>query len=551
MVGVPVVVHYLSLPLGLALLLYMDRRLWFISDIFEFFARMQPGHALNVLYPHNEHWSTIPILVNLVLYHSFGLHTYVPYLLVALLAHALVAHLVWRWMVRLGAGAWLATGLAAVFLVLGAGVENLTSSFQLGFVLPVALGLIGCLLVDFDGPGARRDLGFWPIGLAALMCSGIGVPMLVLAAMAGLFRRGWVAAVRIAAVPALVYVVWVLTFARGTVATTPAPKWELTLVPQYVWTGISTAVSDTTGLAGIGGILFIALGVWLYRNRDLARGNLAVAFAGPATAVLFFVVVGVERVALGTAESEATRYAYVFDALTFPAVAAAVTRLARPSTGAYVLALLGTLALAVDGIAGLEGWLQTNAAIQVAAHGDILAAAKLIDSGAPLAVGEDGKVEPVRTPDLTVALLRTMIASGKVPMDARTTAADALSASFYLQTSVTSEPVGSSGAPPRVGADVRPLPVSSGGGCITTASGLNPAQVRLVFDAPGSVAVIAGGTGYLGMQLAYESSPLSLTNVVNTSVAAGQRVYVNVTAGGFSPLLTLPAGVTSVCGEAQ
>ena len=39
----------------------------------------------DLLRPHNEHWSTLPILVYRVLWQLFGLRTYVPYQLVALL----------------------------------------------------------------------------------------------------------------------------------------------------------------------------------------------------------------------------------------------------------------------------------------------------------------------------------------------------------------------------------------------------------------------------------------------------------------------------------
>ena len=70
--------HYLSLVLGLVVLLYLDRHLWFLGDIFEFFNRFQPGQSLNLFFPHNEHWSTIPILLNLGLYDIFGLDTYAP-----------------------------------------------------------------------------------------------------------------------------------------------------------------------------------------------------------------------------------------------------------------------------------------------------------------------------------------------------------------------------------------------------------------------------------------------------------------------------------------
>src|ERR1035441_4834947 len=130
--------HYLSLVAGLAVLLYLTRHTWFFNDEFAFFARMQPGHSLGLLVPYQEQWSTVP-------------------------------HLLWRWMRRVGTDPWVATALAAVFLVVGGGAEELSIWFQVTFEMSVALGLIGALLVDHDGQGKARDVGFWPIAVIGLM----------------------------------------------------------------------------------------------------------------------------------------------------------------------------------------------------------------------------------------------------------------------------------------------------------------------------------------------------------------------------------------------
>jgi hypothetical protein len=540
--------HYLSLLAGLALLLYLDRHLWFIGDIFEFFARMQPGHSLSLLYPHNEHWSTIPILINLALYGAFGLTTYLPYLAADLVAHLVVAHLMWRWMIRVGADLWVATALAAAFVVLGGGAENLTSSFQIGFVLPVAIGLVAAFLQDHaDQIGWRREAGFWVLGVAACMCSGIGVCMVLLGAALAWLRRGWLAGLRAASVPAAVYLVWLGAVGHAAASTTPAPTSELPMVVQYVWTGLTSAIEGTTGWVGLGGVLALGLGVWLYANRFSARGRAALAFAGPPVALIFFAIVGVGRISLGVQEAALSHYGYEWVVLLLPAAALALTQLAQRSmTGRWVaLALAGVVA--VDGVAGLSTWLSANNPTQEGEHGEILAAAHLIASGAPLAVGGGTKVEPVHSPDLTVSELRDMIMDGKVPMGTPVTATDLLDAALYLQVNVSHHPL-AGGSPPALGTDIRPAPLASGAGCVTVANDGAPAALRLVFSSEGSVSLTPSEAGDLVVQLAPVDAPLDLTGTKSFPLVARSPVYLTVTAAGTAPLLSLPPGVTTVCG---
>ena len=48
-----------------------------------------------LLAPHNEHWSTAPYLIYRLLEAVFGIRSYWPYFLPAILLHLLVVHLVW------------------------------------------------------------------------------------------------------------------------------------------------------------------------------------------------------------------------------------------------------------------------------------------------------------------------------------------------------------------------------------------------------------------------------------------------------------------------
>jgi hypothetical protein len=562
--------HYASLPVAFVLLLFLTRHLWFIGDIYDFFARMQSGtcwtpvagrppvcgglNALSLLIPHNEHWSTVPLLITAAIYRFFGLHSYLPYIGLEILGQVVVTHLLWRWMRRLGEDPWVATALATVFLLLGAGAEDIEWSFQFAWVLPVALGLAGLYLLDVDGPDRwGRDFAYWVLAVLALMCSGIGICMLLLGAGFALLRRGWRAALRAALVPAAVYLVWlawVAISAPALLSTTPAAKSLLFQVPEYVWTGLTDALQGATGLAGLGGVLALGLGYWLVRNHRLARGPAAIAFVAPVVALVFFALVGIGRVSLGVAEAGSGRYSYVWIVLLLPASALAVSQLVRRWAPARWLTVALAAVMAVNGIAGLAGYADVNAPIQQQERGEILGAAHLLQSGAPLAVSEDAGVEPVFSPNLTVADLRSMIAAGKMPMSAPITAADTLQASVYLQVGVSpTHPGAAPEVAPTIGNDVLPPPTPAGNDCLAVANGASTSQLQLVFSGPGWIAITPTVSGTISVRLAPEDAPLDLTAAAATfDVTAGQTVYLTVTASGTAPLISLPPGTTTVCG---
>ncbi len=168
-------VHGLSLVGGAVVLLVANRNQWFFGDEWNFIVNRGPrGASIGVLEPHNEHWTTVPVLVFRGLLAIVGLRSYLPYVAVLLALHLGLAHLLWRVSLRVGATPAIATALAAVFIVLGAGSENLLWAFQIAFVGVVAFGWAAVLLHDHDGPFGRRDIVGWVASIAALDVLGPG-----------------------------------------------------------------------------------------------------------------------------------------------------------------------------------------------------------------------------------------------------------------------------------------------------------------------------------------------------------------------------------------
>ena len=120
------------------------------------------------------------MLIYRVLYSTVGLHSYLPYQLLALGTHITIAALLFTIIRRQGVDPWIATAAASLFVMFGRGAGDIVVAFQITFTLALMFGLIQLLLVDHDGPLDRRDWIGLAAGLAALCCSGVGVAMVVL-----------------------------------------------------------------------------------------------------------------------------------------------------------------------------------------------------------------------------------------------------------------------------------------------------------------------------------------------------------------------------------
>ena len=237
-------------------LLYLGRHATFFNDEWVFIVQRSLFDLDDLLRPHNGHPSMTLVLVWRTLFEIVGLHTYLPYLAVLLMIHAVAGAGVF-WLVRGLAGTGLAFASGAVFLLLGTAYENLFWSFQMGFVGSVAAGTwaLGALHAD------RTRLAV-PIVLLLISIgsSGIGLSFLAAAIVLvvfGLRPRKQAPAVLI---PAMAYAAWYAIYARGTTDPGGLTVENLLKMPSWIQTGASRAVGGLTGLGdGIGSLLFLAV----------------------------------------------------------------------------------------------------------------------------------------------------------------------------------------------------------------------------------------------------------------------------------------------------
>lgn len=432
----PLLWHIVTLAIGALFLMYVNRDQWFFGDEWDFLANRSVGIGHGSLFePHNEHWSTAPMLVYGLLFRVAGISSYAPYAAALVLANIAVVHLMWRVMVRGGVGPWIATAFCAAFIPFGPGAEDLLWAFQIGFVGSVALGLVFLLLGDHEGRFGRRDVAGWGTAVVGLTFSGISVPVIGMAGVAAWLRRGFVAALLTISVPAVVFLAWfVLVGDVGVQAHPSITSDSLRLFPQFVGRGLGAILSWGTGTPLVG-LVALALTAVSMMIRYRARRPMPIAaVASAAGALLVIVLLALARAPLGVELAESSRYVYIGAALLLPLSLIGLSDLA----GRRVVATLVLVALAVPwGIqngralvhkAGLQADRERLIREQMVAAGTVFAGTDLLRD----------RPEPVYSPDLDIHELGLLLP--EFPHGVKPSREAVIRAALALQFSLSAQP---------------------------------------------------------------------------------------------------------------
>jgi hypothetical protein len=360
----PTVAFALLLVAAVPAFLHLGRHRWFQYDEWDFLAA-RDAHELHDLFaPHNVHWSTLPILVYRSLWEAIGIRSYVPYMLGSILTHLVVVALLLVVMRRALVRPWVATAAAAIVLLLGSGDEDIFWAFQITFNGSLAFGLGHLLLADHDGPVRRRDWIGIGLGLAGLMCSGVGVTMVLVVGLAALARRGWRAAAFHTAPLAAAYAVWYLAMGDETAGQADADaRGSVGLVGDLV-EGAVGGLGQLTVVGWLVPVLLVVGLVTAWRSRPWAeaRRRVVAPAALLAGSGIFVVVTALGRGGRDVVVEANNRYVYVAVVLAMPALAVAADavmrrwRLAVPAVAAMAaVALVGNALELRDGpAAGIE-----------------------------------------------------------------------------------------------------------------------------------------------------------------------------------------------------
>ena len=454
----------------------LGRGMWFWGDEWDFLAARTAGDLGDLLRPHgNVHLSTLPILVYRVMWNVWGVQSYRPYQFLIVVLHLVCALLVRTAMRRAGVRPWTATVVASLFVLFGAGSQNILWPFQIGFVGAVVFGLAQLLLADHDDPFDRRDgLGLLA-GLAAMLCSSVGIAMVVAVGVATFMRRGWRIAL-IHTVPlGLLFVLWWATLARSSYDLTRQAN---PTSPSHVFRFIVGGVVSTFRALGQGRGVGLMLGVlllaglvvaWRSLSRQELRARAAVPVALTVGAIVFLGLTGFGRGATGPGASERGRYLYVVAALLLPALAVAADAVIRRwlALAPVVLTVL---------VLGIPGNVKDAADYADGAESPLFRRTQLTLPRLALAQAVPRSYVPQTGPQyyyVTIGWLLDGVASGRIPEPRLITRAEVATDNLRLSLSRSATP------------DVKQLHFK----CVALEGGQNPAEVELRLDKGQQVSV--------------------------------------------------------------
>jgi hypothetical protein len=329
----PSVVHFVGLVIAVPVLAYLARDQWFFFDEWQF---LVPSYGRTLLDPHNGHWSTVPMLLFRAVRSAVGLDSYVPYVALVVAGHLALTHVLWRVALR-AANPWIATLLAGVFSVFGAGAENIFWAFQVGFVGGLLFAITAAYLVDVGKLTTVRAIAAGTLGVVALATAGTALPVIAAAVAMAWYRHGWRTAAAVFGPAIAAYAIWYVS-QRDDITSEHAPYgWsKLTRIPQYIGSSFVDNLGRALFAPALAGALLVALLAFVVlRVDDLWRRDpLAVLLAG--SAVLFAAMTAMTRAGLGLEQASSPRYTYTIIALLLPMLAIALSRVVAIGTAGAV-----------------------------------------------------------------------------------------------------------------------------------------------------------------------------------------------------------------------
>jgi hypothetical protein len=512
------------------------RRLYFFGDDWEFLLHRQLNWD-DLMRPHNEHWSALPVVAFRTMVAIFGIDHYLAFAFMSIMLHVLCASLLYLLMRTSGIRGWPAAVLVVPFLFLcGNTGENPLWDFQIGFLGSAALGLLA-LLLNYEPVRLRLILG-WVASVLSFMCSGMALPMLMWLGIYVLLRRGVVRALVATVPPALVYLAWYVQWGRH--ATAQSPDATLALIVEFAWTGIAGIWQAVLRLPGTGGVAFIVLvlvGLFGCRRAD----ERALALSGVLTTVASYFLLGLSRAGLGVDASLASRYFYFGLLFTIPAAAVGLSLLAdrlRPRGLELVIAGAVVAGLLVaNGIGQTVAFADGRSTLTDPIKPRILASEQLADRGETFL--NQYPLLPYE-PDITVDALSRPEIRDQLP-DQPVTPRQLLSASAVLQVAAAPD---SFDLPPATGLGTHNIKGTlDPSGCATMHAD-QQAWIDLPPSSTGSEVNLSSRVGSYPGQLIdgrLVSDPVELT------ATPGAPTYIGTTASTGTLRLTIKPGPLKVC----
>jgi len=241
----PALLLALALVAAAVLFLGLTWHFTFLQDSWEFLINRRAFTADAFLQPHNEHIVVIPVAIEQILLHFFGMGTARPEYVILTIGLLVTDWLLFVYL-RRRVGAWFALFGALLILFLGPAWELLLWPFEISLLGSVLFGLAMLLALERDDRGG--DLLACLCLALSLGFSSLGIPFVAAALIAVALsprerRRGRAFVV---VVPVLLYAAWYAGWGHN--AETHLSVRNLLASPRFVVDAITIGLGNLFGL---------------------------------------------------------------------------------------------------------------------------------------------------------------------------------------------------------------------------------------------------------------------------------------------------------------
>jgi hypothetical protein len=217
----------------------------FLQDTWDFLINrraLKPGVFLE---PHNEHIVVIPVAIEQILLHVFGMGTAKPEYVLLTIGLLVTAYLVFAYVSR-RLGPWFGLFAAVLILFLGPAWELILWPFEIGLLGSVLFGL--AMLLALDRRDRRGDVIACVCLAVSLGFSSLGITFAVAALVSILLspREGWRSRAFVFVIPVALFAVWYLGWGHN--AESHLSLHNILASPRFVVELVAFGVGNLFGL---------------------------------------------------------------------------------------------------------------------------------------------------------------------------------------------------------------------------------------------------------------------------------------------------------------
>jgi hypothetical protein len=242
----PLLLLGLVLVAAAALLLFLDSRLTFFQDTWEFLMNRRSFSVDSILEPHNEHIVVIPVLIQQLLLVLFGMTSAMPEYVLLTVALLITAVLLFVY-VRRRLGPWPALMAATLLLFVGPAWQDLLWPFEIGFVGSVLFGI--AMLLALEREDRRGDIWACFFLFVSIAFNSLGIAFAAAAAVEFLQQRRARGSSRVwvVGVPLALFAAWYLGWGHD--AESHLSLRNVLAAPRFVLESLAASVESLLGLS--------------------------------------------------------------------------------------------------------------------------------------------------------------------------------------------------------------------------------------------------------------------------------------------------------------